>query len=831
MSGGPAGPPGKDGTASMDQSLPAAAEVVVIGGGVMGCSTAYHLAKLGCRDVVLLERRKLTSGTTWHSAAQVRQLRSTRNLTEMIRYSAQLYAALEAETGQATGWSQTGSLSIATNRDRLVHIKRQASLARAFGVEAEVIAPAEAARHWPMMNARDVIGAVFSPGDGRVNPSDLCAALVKGAKRHGLRVFEDTPVTGFETRNGHVAAVLSEGGRIECRAVVNCAGLWGREVAKLAGVGAPLYACEHFYLLTEPIEGITGHLPTLSDHDGHLYIRDEVGGLLVGCFGPWGKALALEDLPPGFAFDLLNEDWEHFEPMMLNAMHRIPALETAGARMLLNGPESFTPDGNFLLGESPELRGFFLGCGMNSVGIASAGGAGRALAEWIVEGQPTLDLWPVDLRRFAPVHNTLRTLRERVPETLGLHYAISYPGREHRTARNLRLGPLHDRLAARGARFATRMGWERPAWFAPPGAAVDETLTFGKPGWFDRVAAEHRAARDGVAVFDQSSFGKLLVQGRDAEPLLQRLCANDVAAPPGRVVYTSLLNPRGGIESDLTAMRLSADAFLLVTGTAQPVRDADWIRRHIEPGDAVTVTEVTPDYAVLGVMGPRSRELLTRVSPADFSNAAFPYFTWREIELGAAILRAARLSYVGELGWELYMPREVAVSVYDALMEAGADLGLADAGTYALTSLRVEKAYRAWGHDLTPDITPLEAGLGFAVKLDKQIPFIGRDALLRQREEGPAQHFAVLTLDDRGALPHGDEPILHDGRVVGQATSCAFGHTLGRSIALGYVAPNGASIETMIAAGGFELEIAGKRLPAAASLRAPYDPQGARLRT
>jgi 4-methylaminobutanoate oxidase (formaldehyde-forming) len=815
----------------MGSNLPRAAKVVVIGGGIMGCSVAYHLAKLGCRDAVLLERHKLTSGTTWHSAAQVRQLRSTRNLTQLIRYSTELYAALEAETGQATGWTRTGSLSIATNPDRLTHIRRQAALASAFGVEAHEISPREARELWPMMNGDDVIGAVFSPHDGRVNPSDLCAALVKGAKAGGARILEGVSVTGFDVEAGRVTGVETDQGRIACETVVNCAGLWGRQVAALAGVAAPLYACEHFYLLTKPVEGVSAHLPTLSDHDSHLYIRDEVGGFLVGCFERWGKPLALEQLPADFAFDLLNEDWDHFEPMMLNALHRIPALETAEVRMLLNGPESFTADGLFLLGEAPELRGFFLGCGMNSVGIATGGGAGRALAEWIVEGRPTMDLWPVDIRRFAPFQNNLRALAERIPEELGLHYAVAYPGREPTTARNLRQGPLHDRLAAKGAHFGTRMGWERPSFFVPPGQTISSELTFGRPVWFDRVAAEHRAAREAVAIFDQSSFAKLLVQGRDAACLLQRLCANDLAVPAGRAVYTSMLNEQGGIESDLTVMRLADEAFLMVTGTAQPTRDADWIRRHMDEDERVVLSDVTSAAAVVGVMGPRSRALLQELTSADLSNDAFPYFTWQDIDLGCATVRAARLSYVGELGWELYVSSECATYVYDLIAEAGAGHGLVDAGTYALTSLRVEKAYRAWGHDVGPEDTPLEAGLGFAVRFAKPVAFVGREALLAQRETGVERRLVVLTLEDPEALPLGDEPILHDGRIVGQVTSAAFGHSLGRAIALGYVRlPERVAVEEMIAADGLELNIAGRRFAAGASLQAPWDPKGRRLR-
>jgi len=815
----------------MSNDLPSEAQIVVVGGGIIGCSTAYHLAKLGCRDVVLLERSKLTSGTTWHSSALVRQLRSSESLTRLIQYSTKLYGSLEAETGQATGWVQTGSLSIATNPERLTHIRRQASLARAFGIEAYEISVAEAKRIWPLMNVDDVIGAVFSATDGRVNPSDLCAALIKGAKANGVRVFEDTPVTGFDLHNGRVVAAQTAQGRITCEAVVDCAGLWGRHVAAMAGVAAPLYACEHFDVYTEPIEGVSSHLPTLGNHDGYLYLRDEVGGLLVGCFEPRGKPLDLRNLPPDFSFGLLKEDWDHLDAIMTLAIHRIPALETAGIRNLLNGPESFTPDGQFLLGEAPEVRAFFLACGLNSVGIATGGGIGKALAEWIVQGEPTTDLSQVDIRRFSRLQNNTRALRERAPETLGLHYALAYPGREHETARNLRLSPLHQRLAAQGARFNARMGWERASWFTPEGMQVDTALTFGKPGWFGIVADEHQAARQSVALFDLSSMGKLLVQGRHAERLLQRLCANDIVVEPGRLVYTGMLNRRGGYESDLTVMRLDADSFLMITGTSQPVGDHDWIRRHIEPDEFATVHDATGAYAVLSVMGPQSRALLKSVSPHDFSNAAFPYLSHQEIELGYSLARAARVSYVGELGWELIVPAECAVPLFDLLLEAGAGLGLKLAGGDALSSLRIEKGFRAWGMDIGPDYTPLEAGLGFAVSWDKSVPFIGREELLRLRETPLARRLIILTLRDPEALPLGGEPILCQGEIVGLTTSGAFGHTIGRGIVLGYMRTGGQKISDLIAAGGFEVEIAGHRFDAEASLRTTYDPGGERMKT
>ena len=809
--------------------LPQSAEIVVIGGGAMGASTLYHLTELGVDSPVLLERDQLTSGTSWHSAAQVRALRSSENLTRLIQYSANLYRRLEAETGQATGWNQTGSLSIATSRDRLTHIKRQTSLARLFGIEADVVGAREAGELWPLMRTDDILGAVWSPSDGRVNPSDLCAALTRGARSRGAQVFEHTPVHGFDMRNGRIAAVHTARGRIECEKVVVCAGLWSRAVALLAGACAPLHACEHFYLLTQPIDGIAGHLPTLGDHDAHLYLRDDVGGLLVGCFEPNPRPIGIEALPENFSFDLLAEDWEHFVPMLVNAMHRIPALEHARTRMLLNGPESFTPDGGFLLGESPDVPGMYFGCGMNSMGLASSGGAGWALASWIVEGRAAFDLSAVDIRRFSPLQNNLAYLRSRAAEVLSLHYAIHFPGREFQSGRGLRRSALHDRLAAAGAVFASAAGWERPAWFRT-GDPVDETLTFARPGWEARVAAEHHAARRGVVLFDQSSFGKILVRGPDAEATLQRLCANDVAVLPGRCVYTAMLNPRGGIETDLTVLRVQRDEYLLVTGTAQTTRDMHWIRRHIEGAERTTVSDVTSAWAVLGVAGPRSRELLSAVTMADLSNEAFPYFTWQHIDIGEAMVRAVRISYSGELGWELQVPTELAATAYDTLIAAGSKFDLRLGGTMALTSLRIERGYRAWGHDLTPDDSPHEAGVGFATKPGKTARFIGQDAIDEGVQNSLHRRLCFFTANDPSMRAQGGEPVVCDGNYVGQVTSAAFGHSVGRTVAMGYIPSADVTVEAQLAQGRFEIEVACERFPVSASLEPPYDPGGKRAR-
>ncbi len=814
----------------MASELPDFAEIVVIGGGIVGCSTAYHLTKLGKRDVVLLERSKLGSGTTWHSAAMVRQLRSTNGLTRLVRYSAGLYQDLEAETGQSTGWMPCGSLSIATSEDRLTHIRRQASLARCFGIEAHEIDRAEIQRLWPIAETRDIIGGIFSPSDGRVSPVDTLAALAKGARAGGVRIMEDTEVEDFQIENGRVVGLVTSRGRIGCETAVMCAGLWSRDLARRAGVAAPLHACEHMALIVKPFDGIYRGMPILGDHDNHIYIRDEAGGLMVGCFEPQATPVGLERLPRPFSFDLLEPNWETFEPVMQGALHRIPALETAEVRMLLNGPESFTLDNNFMMGEAPEVAGFYLCCGMNSVGMASGGGAGRAMAEWIVGGEPGMDLSTVDVRRFAGVRNSLRLLRERAAETLSLHYAIGYAGRTFETGRNLRLTPLHGELQARGAHFVERSGWERAAWFRPAGRHVAPALTYGRPDWFDCVAAEHRAAREGVAVIDQSTLGKLLVQGRDAETFLQRVCAGDVAIPTGRLVYSPILNGRGGYESDVVLMRLASDVFLIVTGTAQPRRDLHILQRRIGRGEFVTVTDVTSAFAVIGVAGPMSRALMQRLSPDPFDNALFPHLSHREIDVCGTVARAARISYTGELGWEIHVATEAAAPLLREILALGADLDVRNVGAFALESLRIEKGFCAWGHDIGPDETPLEAGLGFATKLGSSLPFVGRQALERQKEEGLRRRRVNVVLEDPDVMLLGTEPIVVDGEYLGQITSGSYGHTLGASVGIGFVGLSEEAFGPALDAAVWEVEVALERHRVRASRRSHYDAKGARAR-
>ena len=815
----------------MQKSLPTTAEIVVIGGGIAGCSTAYHLAKRGKREVLLLERSKLTSGTTWHSAAQVRQLRSSSSLTRLMKYSAELYQSLEAQTGQSTGWIGCGSLSIAANPDRLTHIRRQASLARAFDIEVEEVDVAGIEKLWPIVNTKDLLGGIFSPSDGRVSSSDVCAALAKGARAGGVSIFEDTPVTGFTTTNGRITGVKTPAGDIACEAVALCGGLWSREIARMAGVSAPLHACEHFALITKPFDGIYSGMPVLGAHDGYMYIRDEAQGLLVGSFEPNAKPIDVNSLPKGFSFDLLEEDWDHFEPVMNEALHRVPALAEAEVRMLLNGPESFTLDGAFLMGEAPEIEGFFMCCGMNSMGIASSGGAGKALADWIVDGDPGVDLSSVDVRRFARVRDSLNAVRDRAVENLSAHYAVGYAGRELETARNLRLSPLHERLATLGAEFGDRGGWERPSWFQPSAGGVSTELRFGEPNWFECVAREHRATREAVSVFDQTSFGKILVQGRDAAAFLERTCAGRLDLPAGRVMYTPILNERGGYESDVVCMRFADDVFLVVTGSAQQRRDVDVLRRRITADEFVTITDVTSAYAVIGIMGPNARSLMSRLGVDDCSNDAFPYLTHREVEIADTVARAARISYVGELGWELYVPSEAALPLYDRIRELGADLGLVNAGSFAMAGLRLEKGYCSWGHDIGPDDTPLQAGLGFLTKLAGNGDFIGRQALQRQKDDGLSRRRVCLTVDDPSVHLMGLEPILIDGEIRGYTTSAAFGHTVGRSVAIGYVRLDGRSIGDVVDSTTVEVEVALNRHRAKLSLRAAYDPKGERLKS
>jgi 4-methylaminobutanoate oxidase (formaldehyde-forming) len=795
------------------------ARVIVVGGGIVGCSVAYHLTRLGWTDVLLLERKKLTCGTTWHAAGLVGQLRATLNLTKLARYTAELYAGLEAETGQATGFKRTGSVSIASTPARFEELRRGASMAKTFGLDVEVISPAQVRELWPLLDGDDVVGGVYLPGDGQTNPTDTTMALAKGARQAGARILEDVKVTGVNTANGRVTGVRTEQGDIAAEVVVNCAGMWGREMGLMAGVNVPLHACEHFYAITEPVTGMPAGLPVLRDPDSCTYFKEDAGKILFGAFEPRAKPWGMDGIPEDFCFDELPEDIDHFTPILEAAMARVPALQTAGIRRFFNGPESFTPDNRYLLGEAPELRGFFVAAGFNSIGIQSAGGAGKVLAEWIVDGHPPMDLWDVDTRRMQPFQGGASYLRQRAGEALGLLYAMHWPYRQYETVRGLRRSPLHSRLAAHGACFGEVAGWERPNWFAPPGVEPVYEYSYGRQNWFPHAAAEHMAARRNVALFDLTSFAKFLVQGPDSENILLTVCSNDLAIPPGRVVYTPWLNERGGIEADVTVSRLAEDRFLVVAGAATAVRVLDWLRRTMPEAARVSVTDVTSAYAVLAVMGPNSRDLLASVSTADLSKAAFPFAALREIEICTAPVLAQRMSYVGELGWELYVPSEYAGGVFDTLWAAGVDHGLRLAGMHTLDSCRLEKGFRHWGHDIGDEDTPLEAGLAFACAFDKTPPFIGREALQRQRQDGVKRSLVQFVLDDAGPLLYHNEPIVRDGRIVGRLTSGAYGHALGRAVGMGYIADPGGVDAAFVQAGRYQIEIAGERFGASASLR------------
>ncbi len=813
-----------------EKSLPAKAEIVVVGGGVVGASIAYHLTKLGVRDVVLLERKRLTSGTTWHAAGLVGQLRATANLTKLAQYTTALYAGLEAETGQATGFLQRGSISIASTRERLEELKRGASMARCFGLEVIELSQAEIGAKWPLLNVSDIVGGVFLPNDGQTNPIDTTMALVKGATHRGARVFENVAVERLLSDGRRARGVSTAQGDIEAERVVLATGLWTRELAARAGVAAPLQACEHFYVVTEPFSGVTPNLPVLRDPDNCAYYKEDAGKLLIGAFEPAAKPWAVEGPPDDFEFGELPEDFDHFQPILEAAMRRVPALEKVGIRKFFNGPESFTPDVRYMLGETPEIKNLFVAAGFNSIGIQSAGGAGKALAEWIVEGHPTMDLADIDIRRLHPFQANRDYIAERVTESLGLLYAMHWPYRQYESARGARVSPLHDRLAARGAVFGEVAGFERANWFAPEGAERAYQYSYGRQNWFPHAAEEHRAARERVAMFDMSSFAKFRVEGRDAEAVLQRISANDVAVAPGRIVYTQWLNERGGIEADLTVTRLSERAYLIVTAAATARRDFGWLTGHI-PDDAHAIaTDVSSAYAVLSVMGPRARDLLSAVSPSDLSNAAFPFATSREIEIGYARVRASRITYVGELGFELYIPSEFAPHVFDRLIAAGPAHGLELAGLHAMDGLRSEKAYRHWGHDIGDEDNPVEAGLSFAVKWNSNADFLGRAAVERARAALPTKRLAQVLLLDPDPLIYGNEPIWLGGKIVGRVTSGAYGHTLGGAVGLGYLRHDEGVSPAWLAAGGFEIEIAGLRVAAKASLTPMYDPKGARIR-
>ncbi len=810
--------------------LPAHARVVIIGGGIVGCSTAYHLAKLGVKDVVLLERKRLTSGTTWHAAGLVRSSLYTQNLTRLAKYTVDLYTRLEAETGQATGFVQPGSISIATNPERWEELLRGAAMLRSFGVIAEPISARAAQERWPLMQVDDVVGAIWYPHDGKCNPIDTTMALAKGARAGGAAIVENCKVQRVLVENGRAVGVETDLGTVRADIVVNCAGMWARALGQSVGVDVPLQACEHFYIVTDPMEGMHPNLPVMRDMDHCAYYKEDAGKLLLGAFEPKAKPWSLDGIPEDFEFGELPEDFDHFQPILEDAIRRVPSLERVGIRKFFNGPESFTADQRYVLGPAPELQNFFVAAGFNSIGIQSGGGAGMALAHWIVEGEPPFDLWEVDIRRLYPHQNAKHFLVPRVSEALGLLYAMHWPYRQYDTSRGVRRSSLHDRLAAEGACFGEVAGWERPNWYAEPGQTPVYEYSYGRQNWFEASRAEHMAVRESVGLFDQSCFPKFIVKGPDARRLLDRASDNAMDVPPGKVVYTQWLNAKGGIEADLTVTRISETEYMVVTAAATQLRDRRQLESLIREEDRVAVVDVTSGIATIGLMGPRSRELLARLTGADLSSEAFPFGFSREIEIGAATVRATRITYVGELGWELNIPTEFAPAVFDLVREAGAPLGLRLAGYHAMNSLRIEKAYRHWSHDITPEDTPLEAGLGFCVAWEKPGGFVGRDALLRQRDAGVQRRLVQFLLEDPEPLLYHDEPIWRDGERVGRLTSGMYGHALGGAVGLGYVELGRAAPAAEFAGGRFEIEVADRLVPARASLRPMWDPSSTRIR-
>jgi sarcosine dehydrogenase len=811
--------------------LPTQARIVVVGGGIIGCSTAYHLAKLGCTDVLLLERAKLTSGSTHHAAGLVGQLRTSAGITQLLGHSVALYQSIEQETGLATGWKMNGGLRLACNRQRVTELERQATTAHSFGLEMHLLTPSEARELWPLMSVDDLVGAAFLPTDGQANPSDITLALAKGARMHGAVLMEDCAVTGVEVRDSRVAAVETSEGRVACEVVVNCCGQWASEFGRLAGVNVPLVSVQHQYMITQSIDGVTSDLPTLRDPDRLTYYKEEVGGLVMGGYEPNPLSWAVDGIPPGFHFTLLDSNWDHFEQFMALALPRVPALEGVGVKQLLNGPESFTPDGNFILGEAPEVAGYYVGAGFNAFGIASGGGAGKALAEWILAGEPPYDLWPVDIRRFGRPHKDIDWVRTRTHEMYGKHYTIAWPHEENESGRPFRRSPLYDDLRAAGACFGEKLGWERPNWFAPAGISPRDEYSFERQNWFAHVGREHRAVRERVGVFDQTSFAKFVLQGSDAERALSWMCANDVTRDPGAVTYTQLLNSRGGIECDLTVARMAGDRYYIVTGTGFASHDFHWIRTHIEPGLAAELSDVTDDYSVISVFGPRSRDLLSSITDDNLGNSAFPFASVREIRIAGAAVTALRITYVGELGWELHTPIASACDVYRAVMAAGEAHGVAACGYRAIESLRLEKGYRAWSTDLSPDHTPLQAGLGFAVKLDSNTPFLGREALMEQRQNALTRRLACFTTNDSNVLLLGRETIYRNGERVGWLTSGGYGHTVDKSIGYGYVRNQAGVDREFLRSGDYELEVASSRTSATIHFGPLYDPHNERLRS
>ncbi len=811
-------------------SLPSHSQIIVIGGGIIGCSTAYHLAKDHKAEVLLLEQGKLTSGSTWHAAGLVGQLRSSASITQVLRYSVDLYKKLDAETGLETGWKMSGCLRLACNEDRWIEFKRLATTARSFNMDMHLLSPSEVKAMWPLMDVSDLVGATFLPTDGQANPTDITQSLAKGARMHGVRIVEGVRVTGFRMDGERITAVETAQGTIACETVVNCAGQWARQLGELAGINVPLQPVKHQYIVTEPIAGLASDTATVRDPDRRTYFKEEVGGLVMGGYEPNPQAWTTGDVPDSFEFQLFDDDWDHFEQHLHQAIARVPALENTGVKQMINGPESFTPDGNFILGRAPECENMYVGAGFNAFGIASGGGAGWVLAEWVMSGEAPLDLWTVDIRRFSELHRDRQWVCDRTLEAYGKHYTIGFPHEEYETGRPRIVSPLYERLKERRAVFGSKLGWERPNWFAPPGTKPQDLYSMGRQNWFDAVGEEHRAVREAVGLFDQSSFAKFELRGSGAAAAMDAICANHVSKPAGRLTYTQLLNSRGGIECDLTVARLADDHFYIVTGTGFRTHDGTWIRDHLPDGGEATLTDVTEDFGTLSLMGPKARDVLQAVTTADCTNEAFPFGHVQEVEIAGHPVRALRITYVGELGWELHTPLSATGDIFDALMTAGAAHGIRPCGYRAIESLRLEKGYRAWGSDITPNDSPFEAGLGWAVKLKRDMNFIGRAAAERTANSPLKKKLACFTVEDPGVVLLGRETILRNGEFAGYLTSAGFGYSVGKSIGFGYVRHADGVNDDYLSSGKYELVVATERVPATLHLEALYDAANARIK-
>jgi len=801
------------------------ARVVIIGGGITGCSIAYHLTKMGWKDVVLLDKGELTSGATFHAAGLVGQLRSSVNITKMLKYSIELYSRLEAETGQHTAWSEVGGLRIASSRDRMEELRRSAAMAKTFGLPMELISPKEACNLFPVMEKKGIVGAAMLPTDGQIDPSGVTYALAKGARDRGATIYTETRVTGITLKNGAVDEVLTEKGKIKTEIVVNAAGIWAPEIGKMVGVPIPIIPMEHQYIITKPIEGVPRGMTTMRDPDNLVYFREEVGGLIMGGYEhnpiPW----ALDGIPRDFTKTLLKSNYEHFEPLSLLAMKRVPVIGQAEIITLLNGPEAFTSDGDFIMGEAAEVKNFFVAAGFCAHGIAAGGGVGKMMAEWIIEGEPSLDLWRLDIRRLGGHHGSQKYVLDRSIEVYAHHYSMSWPYEEMLSARPLRTSPLYHRLKSMRAVFGEKSGWERPNWFAPKGVAPKEKLGWEIPNWFEYVGKEHETIRTKAGIIDQTSFGKIEIKGEGALPVLQRITDNQMDKPVGSITYTQMLNEKGGIECDLTVSRIDKDHFYLVTGTAFVKHDLSWMKKHLPQGHSISVTDVTSAKACITLCGPQARNILEQLTKDDVSNEGFPYMTCKQLTLGYAPVLALRITYVGELSWELHMPVEYALHAFYTIWEAGKSLGLANVGYRCIESLRLEKGYRYWSGDISPEYTPCEAGLDFCVKFDKG-DFTGRKALLAQKEKGIARRLCCLTINAGPLMPVGKEAILDGEKVVGLVTSGGFGHTIKKPIAYGYLPIQYSKPGTRL-----QIEVAAKRYEATVEREPLYDPENMKVKS